>query len=239
MNAIIKKTEHEHLLSVSDIERMAIAVAKSGLFGIKTPDQAMALMLIAQAEGLHPAIAARDYNVIDGKPALKADAMLARFIAGGGKVQWHEHTDQCVSATFSHPSGGSVKIDWDMARAKQAGIGGKQNWQKYPRQMLRARVISEGVRAVNPNANSGLYTPEEVMDFTPSRDMGEVDRVEEVPEPITDQQAADLIALLEEVNANKEAFCSYFKIGAVAELPAKCYKQAVAMIEAKRSKVAT
>jgi hypothetical protein len=47
-------------MPLSDIERMAGAIAKSGLFGMKTPDQALALMLIAQAEGMHPALAARD-----------------------------------------------------------------------------------------------------------------------------------------------------------------------------------
>lgn len=154
------------IIPIQDIERMAVAMSGSGLFGMKTKEQAVALMLIAQAEGLHPAIAARDYHIIDGKPALKADAMLARFISGGGKVEWHEHTNEKVSATFSHPSGGSIIVDWDIARAKAAGLAGKQNWNKYPRQMLRARVISEGVRAVYPVANSGLYTPEEVQDFT-------------------------------------------------------------------------
>ena len=155
------------IIPVKDVQIMASAIAKSGLFGIKTADQALALMLIAQAEGLHPAIAARDYHIIQGRPALKADAMLARYQQSGGKIQWHDYTDKKVSATFSHPSGGTIKIDWDMDRAKQAGLGGKENWAKYPRQMLRARVISEGVRATNPGCNTGFYTPEEVQDFEP------------------------------------------------------------------------
>ena len=78
-----------NLVPVADIERMALAVAKSGLFGVRTADEAMALMLIAQAEGQHPAIAARDYHIIQGRPALKADAMLARFQNSGGKVEYH------------------------------------------------------------------------------------------------------------------------------------------------------
>lgn len=55
-------------------------------------------------------------------------------------------------------------------------------------------------------------------------------------EYITEEQAADLSALLDEVGANKQAFCTYFKIGKVEELPVKCFKQAVAMTEAKRRK---
>ena len=156
------------LVPVGDLEKMANAISGSRLFGALTPEQAMALMLVAQAEGLHPATAARDYHVIQGRPTLKADAMLSRHIASGGKVEWHMYTDQRVEATFSHPSGGTVKIDWDFARAKQAGLGNKDMWLKYPRQMLRSRVISEGIKTVNPGVATGFYTPEEVSDFEPA-----------------------------------------------------------------------
>jgi hypothetical protein len=166
------------LIPVSDLDKMAMAVANSKLFGITSKEQALALMLVAQAEGLHPATAARDYHVIQGRPALKADAMLARYLSSGGKITWHEHTDTKVAATFSHPSGGELKIDWDIARAKAAGLAGKDMWAKYPRQMLRARVISEGVRATNPNISIGIYTPEEVRDMEP-KDMGPAEVVAE------------------------------------------------------------
>lgn len=157
------------LVPVGDMQTMAGALAKSGLFGVKTQDQALALMLVAQAEGRHPGSVASDYHIIQGRASLKSDAMLARFQQAGGKVEWHDHTDAKVSATFSHPQGGSLRIDWDMARAKAAGLGTKDNWRQYPRQMLRARVISEGVRAVFPAVLNGMYTPEEVRDFEPQR----------------------------------------------------------------------
>lgn len=153
------------LIAYSEIEKMARAIAASNFFGVKTPEQAVALMLIAQAEGMHPAAAARDYNVIQGRPALKADAMLARFQGAGGSVKWEVLTDEKVSATFTHAQGGSVTIDWDMDRAKAAGLSSKDNYRKWPRQMLRARVISEGIRTVYPGVLSGMYTPEEVVDF--------------------------------------------------------------------------
>ena len=152
------------LIPVNDIEKMANSLVKSRLFGMKTVEEAMALMFIAQGEGYHPAIAAKEYHIIQGRPSLKADAMLARFQAAGGKVQWNEITDSVVSGTFSHAQGGSVKIEWDTARAKKAGLDGKDNWKKYPRQMLRSRVISEGVRTVFPGVTSGVYTPEESAD---------------------------------------------------------------------------
>ena len=156
------------MIPVADVERMAVAIAKSGLFGLKTPDQALALMLIAQSENMHPASAARDYHIIGGKPSMKADTMLARFQAAGGIVRWVENTDTRCAGEFVHPSSPvPVLIDWDITRAKQAGLLSNPTWQKYPRAMLRARVVSEGIRTVYPGVLCGMYTPEEVESFQP------------------------------------------------------------------------
>jgi hypothetical protein len=174
------------LIPVDQVERMAVAVAKSGLFGVRTPDQAMALMLIAQAEGLHPAIAARDYHVINNRPTLRADAMLARFQAAGGKVEWGEYTDTRVVGTFSHPQGGSVRIEWTTKMAQDAGLTRNPTWKSYPRQMLRARCISEGIRTIYPGVTVGTYTPEEAADMEPVRTQpAPPPLVEEVPPPAT------------------------------------------------------
>ena len=177
------------LIPVDQVERMALAVAKSRLFGIQTPDQAFALMMICQAEGLHPAIAARDYHIIQGRPSLKADAMLARFQAAGGKVEWGEYTDTRVVGTFSHPKGGAVTIEWTIEMGRKAGLTKNPTWNQYPRQMLRSRCISEGIRTVFPGVVVGTYSEEEAEDkkyedkSLPNvvRDMGEVEEVAPAP----------------------------------------------------------
>jgi hypothetical protein len=147
---------------MDDIKQVALAIAKGGLFGSTDPNAVLTLCLLAQAEGQHPAVVFRDYHIIQGKPAKKADAMLRDFITSGGKVEWHALTDECADATFTHPSG-SARIDWTLERAKAAGINNPM-WRKYPRQMLRSRVISEGVRTVFPGATSGLYEVDELRD---------------------------------------------------------------------------
>jgi len=191
------------LVPVDQVERMALAVAKSGLFGVKTPDQAMALMLIAQAEGLHPAIAARDYHVINGRPTLKADAMMARFQTAGGSVRWGEYTEKRVVGTFSHPQGGSVEIEWTLDMAITAGLTKNPTWKSYPRQMLRARCISEGIRTVFPGVVVGTYTPEEAEDMDPQqaqpaapRDMGPVVEVADFGSVMRQIDAAQTIDAL-------------------------------------------
>jgi len=178
------------LVPINEIREMAEVAAKSKMFGFKSPDEAMAIMLLCQAENLHPAIAMRDFHVIQGRVALKSDAMLARFQQAGGSVKWEEYTDERVSGTFSHPNGGSVTVTWTLDMAKKIGLASKDNWKNYARAMLRARCVSEGVRTVYPGCVVGVYTPEEVETFkTPSptvKDMGEAEIV--IEEQVTEYQ---------------------------------------------------
>lgn len=157
------------LIPVADVLEMAKAVARSGYFpAFGTPEKAFTLMMVAQAEGCHPMQAVQRYDVIQGKPAKKSDAMLADFQQRGGKVTWDVLTDKEVRATFEAPGlGKPVTISWTIEMATAAGLTGKDNWKHYKRQMLRARVVSEGIRTAMPGVVAGLYTPEEVQDFSP------------------------------------------------------------------------
>lgn len=159
------------LVPMDQLDRMAAAFSASGFGGQKSKDQVLALLLLASAEGVHPAIAFRDFDVINGKPAKKAEAMHRSFLAAGGKVEWHTLDDTKADATFSHPQGGSARIIWDMERVKKAKIANEAMYTKYPRAMLRSRCISEGCRTVYPAATSGMYEPGEAAGI-PEKDMG-------------------------------------------------------------------
>jgi hypothetical protein len=149
------------------MSKMAAVAANSRMFGFKTQDEALAIMLLCQGEGLHPAVALRDYHVISGRPSMKSDAMLARFQQAGGSVKWSRYDETGVSGVFSHPAGGSVEITWTIEQAKAANLSGKDVWKAYPRAMLRARCISEGIRTVFPACIVGTYTPEEIDAMPP------------------------------------------------------------------------
>ena len=171
-----------NLVAVSDMNVMADAMVKSNFYGFKNKDQMLAVMLVAQAEGKHPATVVQEYDIIMGRPALKSQAMLARFQLAGGKVDWHEISPTKCSGTFSHPQGGSLKVDWTIEMAKSAGLyKDNSGWTKYPEDMLRSRVVSRAVRSVYPACILGHYAVEEVQDFKPSKpiDMGIAERVED------------------------------------------------------------
>ena len=188
-------------IPVSDIEKMANAITRSGLFGIRSQEQAVALMLIAQAEGKHPASVAAEYDIIQNRPALKSHAALARFQQAGGKIQWTSRTDDKASAKFNHPAGGEVEIIWTMERAKAAGLTGKSNWKTYPAQMLSCRVVAEGVRAVFPACLNGVYLAEEVQDFD-TKPLGREIKVEKPV--IALEEPAPIVAEIVEENEPQE-----------------------------------
>ena len=166
------------VISFEQMGQMAESFAKSNLFGVKTKDAALSLLMIAQAEGIHPALAVMEYDIIEGKPARKAERLLARFQMSGGKVEWLEYSNTVVKGKFSHPHGSTVEIEWsiqDAARVKfwkkdkdgngrWESLSEKYNWKSWPRAMLRSRVISEGVRACFPGASLVTLTTEEAQD---------------------------------------------------------------------------
>ena len=177
-------------VTFEQMERMASAIAKSGLFAVKTPDEALTLMLVAHAEGIHPAQAMMDYDLIEHKPCLKSGAMLARFVRAGGKVQWLEQSDEKVSGKFTAPNGETIVVTWDNDRIKTAGLAGRTNHQKFPLQMKRARCISEAIRAIYPMTT--LYTPEEIRDGAVEVDITPVQQAEAVRTAVESANATAL-----------------------------------------------
>lgn len=165
-----------NIVPFQEMESMASYIVRSKLFGAKEESQAMALMMLAQAEGCHPMTAIQDFDIVQGRPARKTHSILARFQAAGGSVAWEEISGQRAVGIFTHKQGGSLRVEWTFEQAKKAGLTGKDNWKNYPQAMLRARAIAEGVRAVYPGAIGGMLTVEEAQDIAPAhqatKDMG-------------------------------------------------------------------
>ncbi len=180
------------IVPFQEMESMASYIVRSKLFGAKDDAQAMSLMLLAQAEGMHPMTAVQDFDIVQGRPARKTHSILARFQAAGGSVAWEEISPARACGTFTHKQGGSLTVEWTFEQAKKIGLTGKDNWKNYPKAMLRARCIAEGVRAVFPGAIGGMLSVEEAQDVVaaPPKDMG---RAEVVMSPERQQHWLDMV----------------------------------------------
>lgn len=58
----------------------------------------------------------------------------------------------------------------------------------------------------------------------------------ERPDYVSTDQLNRLVALADEVGADKEKFCRYLRVGSLAEIPAEKFAHAVQLLEAKRGK---
>lgn len=205
---------------IQAIERMGEMIWASGMFGCVKPEQGMVLAMQCLAEGKAPLELAKTYHIIEGKLTMRADAMLGRYLTTGGKVKWLVRSDTEVRAIWSK-DGNDVELSSTLEEFKNNGIalsakgGLKDNWRKFPKQMLTARNVSEAVRLLAPQIISGIYTPEEVSDFSsqdkPLPKPVEYQRVEIKPEAVVDPAQA-VIARLDEVLAKFEPHATNYLI---------------------------
>lgn len=150
------------------IKTLGGAIFKSGIFGLDKPEQGEVLAMQCLAERKSPLELARTYHFIQGQLAIRSDALLAKFHQAGGSVTWQKRTDSEVEATFKRGASFAnivATIEEYVANGTATKADGKtlkDNWKKWPRRMLTARAISEGVRLVAPECCFGVYVAEEI-----------------------------------------------------------------------------
>lgn len=150
--------------SLKFLQEMGKTLADSRMLKLKNPQQGAAVLLASICEGTTPFQLMREFHVMDdGGMTMKADAMLAKFIAAGGEHEWVNDGDDGIEAVLKLTWRGKVtESKYTFAQAKIAKLvkpGG--GWEKNPGEMLRARATSKGIRMSNPGIISGLYCPED------------------------------------------------------------------------------
>ena len=159
--------------NTDNIKKLGSIYAMSGFFGAVTESTATAALINCFVEGLSPVEYRAKYHTMnDGTTTIKSDFIQREFHRLGGKWKFNEWTPEVCDMTFTYQGEelrGRVTIEEfrsnGVAIAKGGGL--KDNWRKFPREMLKARCMSTYIRAICPEALGGLYTQEEAQDFTP------------------------------------------------------------------------
>jgi hypothetical protein len=155
------------------VREFGTEIALSKMFGCANEAQGKVFAMACLCEETNPIALSRKYNVIENNLSMKSDAMLAELRARGGKHKVLERTADRASVEITYDDQVYVEsFSWDEAQVEpyvfcKDGKTLKKNWAtpRARRQMLWARVISEAVRTVAPEIVSGIYTPEETIDF--------------------------------------------------------------------------
>lgn len=159
--------------SMEDISRLGIAVAKSGWFGSIPQSTGEMIAMTMLQERISPVTFKKKYHVMqDGSLGVASRAIVSSFKRLGGKMKLHEVSKDKCDITFSY-DGNELRycvtlqefVDSGVAVSAKTGAL-KDNWAKFPMDMLYARCCSSAIRKVCPEADDGLYTAEEVADFS-------------------------------------------------------------------------
>jgi len=193
------------------VEKLGEIIASSGMFGCTKIEQGQVLALQCLSERKPPLELAKTYHVIDGKLSMRSDAMLAKFQLSGGSVKWTRRDDKAVEATFTLRGNSlafTAKLEDFVANGVAVTRDGKlkDNWRKFTRQMLTARVVSEAVRLLAPEVVFGVYTPEEISDFNSPAPIVETKQVEVPVLEVEFTTIQKLEALLEPYEAKVNAY---------------------------------
>lgn len=157
--------------NMGELERLATSAAKTGFFGAKSPEQALLVMLAGRDLGLSYSQALRAFHVIENRPTLSADGMVAACISRGDLCEYFrtlEATDTQATVATKRRGDPERRYTFTIDDAKRAGLIGKANWGKYPSRMLLARARSALARDVYPDLLLGLYDPDEIETVAPS-----------------------------------------------------------------------
>lgn len=145
---------------------LAQQLLKSGLLGkaIQKPEAAFAVILAGRELGLTAMQSLRSLHLIEGKPTLSADLMVALVKRSPlcKSFKLIESTGDRATYEANREGEGVTRMSFTIDEAKAAGVTGKDNWKKYPAAMLRARCIAALARVVFPDLLLGVYENDEL-----------------------------------------------------------------------------
>jgi hypothetical protein len=156
MTQIVK---HEN--SFTDIMSIGKAFAESGMFtDVKTAAQAVVKITAGAEMGIPPFASMSGIHIIQGKPTVGAGLLAAR-VKGSGKYDYRVKQQDDKVCIIDFYQGGEL-IGTSTFTAEDAKKAGTKNLDKFPRNMLFARAMSNGAKWYCPDLFAGpVYVPED------------------------------------------------------------------------------
>jgi hypothetical protein len=155
----------ELMHTLDDVVRVARAFAASGMFpDAQAAEQAFVKLLAGRELGLGPMQAMTQIHVVKGKPSMSA-ALQAALLKRGGRYDFRivHHDEQRCEIAFYDRGEEVGRSTFSIDDARQAGLLSNNQWRTYPRNMLWARALTNGVRWFCPDVLGGsIYDPDEL-----------------------------------------------------------------------------
>ena len=129
----------------------------------QTPAQVLAIMMCGDMLGIPPMAALTNINVIQGKPTIPPQLMLA-LVYHTGKLDDIQIADdgQACTVVIKRAAKTEHTTTFSQNDATAMGLAGKDNWRKQPAVMRQWRAVAAACRVVFPDVIMGFYTPDEM-----------------------------------------------------------------------------
>lgn len=195
--------------NVADLWNFAKMVANSGLApkGMEKPEAITVAIQMGLEIGLSPMASLQNIAVINGRPSLWGDAMLAVCRNSGAfdeaafeeTINGEGQARKAVCVVRRLPNGKPCRSEFSMDDAKRAGLQGKAGpWTQYPDRMLKMRARGFALRDTFGDFLRGMYSAEEVRDgFEDRENVLEVDNYRTAP--------SKSAALIEQLKSRQQA----------------------------------
>jgi hypothetical protein len=176
-NTALQLRQTDEMDQWQTIREQALVLVKTGFLpqSIKTPEQAMAIILTGRELGIGAMAALNTINVIQGKPTISPQLMLALI----NRTNQIENLDirtggDGAVCTIKRKGRAPYTATFGPKEARAMGLDAKDNYKKQPATMYKWRAIADAARVTFPDVILGMYTPEEMGVATVDGESGEV-----------------------------------------------------------------
>ena len=146
--------------------------------GHKSAEDIFIAMSMGQQIGLNPFQSVQNISVINGRPSLWGDGLVAVCQSHPDYEGIEESFDKDsweATCTVKRKGKPPVTETFSKEDAQIAGLWGKSGpWKQYPRKMLRNRARTWALRTQFADALMGLITTEEAQESQSFKDMGPI-----------------------------------------------------------------
>ena len=161
--------------SVKEAMEMATMLSKSNIvpkdfYG--KPENCFVAIGFGMEIGLPPMQAVQNIMVVNGRPSLWGDSVLALVMGSGHCEKFEElSSSEAIKAGMGRcrvkrAGMKEMEVTFSLEDAKKAGLLGKPGpWQQYPGRMLQMRARSWALRDCFPDVLKGIQVREEVEDY--------------------------------------------------------------------------
>lgn len=203
----------------------------------KKPNDAFIAIQWGAEVGLKPLQALQNIAVINGRPSLWGDAVIA-LVRASPLCEYIRESDDGNTATCRAKRRGNEEEvrTFSMEDAKTAGLSGKQGpWTTNPKRMRQMRARAFALRDVFADVLKGMPIAEEVMDFeekdiTPAKTFAKIEQLY-----ISEEQLEELRLKILDAGLSESDFCAHkaINIESIDKLPAARFDAAIKKLDVK------